>query len=428
MTWYILIPAVMFLLMFILRIPIAFGMMAAGVFYFMARGQDIGLVASNVVNNLYSSYVIIAVPLFVFTAQVLNKGEITDKIFTFANTLLGRYRGGLAHVTVFASMIFSGMTGSAVAEASGLGKMEIETMRTHGYDAPFSAALAATASVMGPIIPPSIPLVIYAMLSGTSIGALFLGGVVPGILIGVFLMMYIVFIARKRNYPRGMRFTFRQFVVYTVKAFPALLTPAILLAGIYGGVMTPTEAGAVAGFYALILSMFVYRVLGWRSFFEILKETVQTVGYISLMVGASYVFSYIVAQEQVPNILAQWILHLTHNKYILFFAINILFLILGMFLDTSVITVAFIPIVLPLVEHLHIDLVQFGVVIVLNMMIGLVHPPMGSLLFIVSSVSNTPLGKVVKESLPMLVILLALLFLITFVPELVLWLPNSMQH
>jgi len=413
-----------FTLIFIIRIPIALGMITTSIFYMLVKGLDIGLVANQVLSNLFSKYILMAVPLFIFTAKIMNTGKVTEMVFNFANALVGRLKGGMGHVNVVASIIFSGMTGSAVADASGLGIMEIQAMRDHGYDDGFSCAITAASATIGPIFPPSIPMVFYAMLSGASIGSLFLGGMIPGLLIGLALMGYIAIIANKRNYPRGKVYTIREFIIYTIKAFPALLTPVILLGGIYTGVMTPTEAGAVAAFYAIIISIFVYRAMGLKQLIDVIVDTVKTTGTLTLIVGAAFTFSYIVAFEHIPQYIAQFLLGITTNKYLLLLIINILFIILGMFIDTSVITVVFIPMVLPLVKSLGIDLVHFGVVIVLNMMIGLSTPPMGMLLFIVSGISDTPLKIIIKEVLPMLLVLIAVLLLITYVPEIVLFIPH----
>jgi tripartite ATP-independent transporter DctM subunit len=412
-------------LTFILKLPIPFGMLAGATFYFLLGGHDIGLVAEQVLSNLYAKYIILAVPLFIFTAKVMNAGKITDRVFDFANALVGNLRGGIGHVNVVASIIFSGMTGSAVADASGLGIMEIEAMRKQGYDDGFSCAITSSSATIGPIFPPSIPMVFYAMLSGASIGSLFLGGIVPGLLIGLALMIYIAVVAKRRKYPRGGKYTLRQFTVYTLKAFPALLTPVILLGGIYSGVTTATEAGAVAAFYGLLVSFFVYRALGLKELFHVLVDTVKTTGTLAIIVGAAFTFSYIVASEHIPEMIAGLLLGITTNKYLLLLIINILFLILGMFIDTSTITLVFIPMVLPLVEQVGIDLVHFGVLIVLNNMIGLSTPPFGMLLFIVSGVSGTPLPAIIKEALPMVMVLLAVLLLITYVPEIVLFVPNT---
>lgn len=424
MPWHLIVPLIVFVLIFLVRIPIPFGLMLTGVSYFVLTGHNLSLVAQQVLSNLYSQYVIIAVPLFVFTANVLNRGEITDRIFNWVNSFIARYRGGLAHVTVIDSMVYSGMTGSSVAEAAGLGKMEIATMKKFGYDGGFSCAIAAAASTMGTIIPPSIPMIIYALLSGASIGALFIGGIIPGVLFALALMAYIVIISYRRKYPRGQHFTVREFLVYTLKAFPALLTPVILLGGIYSGVMTATESGAVAGFYALILALLVYRVVGAKALWELMVDTVRMTGMLALLVGGAFVFSYVIAIEQVPTLVAHALLAVTHNKDLMLLFINVIFLVLGMILDTSIITVIFIPIVVPLIQALHISLVHFGVMIVLNMMIGLSTPPYGPLLFITSAVSETHLGDVIKEIWPMLGAMIVVLIVVTYIPQTVTWLPS----
>ncbi len=419
-----------FILTFILRLPIALGMLMSSIFYcLLAPGPATGLqmAASQFLSSLDVKFILIAVPLFVFAAKVMNSGAVTEKIFRFANSLVGRWRGGMGHVNVVASIIFSGMTGSAVADASGLGIMEIEAMREQGYDDSFSCAITAASATIGPIFPPSIPMIFYAMLSGASIGELFIGGMIPGILIGLALMAYIAFIANKRDYPRGEKYTPKQFIRSTVIAFPALMTPVILLGGIYTGVVTPTEAGALAGIYALLISVLVYRSLGLKQLLEVIVETAKTTGILTVIVGAAFSFSYIVAIEHIPSIFSGLLLGVTSNKYVLLLVINILFIILGMFIDTMAITLVFIPMVLPLVKLLGIDLVHFGVVIVLNMMIGLSTPPFGMLLFIVSGISGTPLKSVIKEIFPMLLVLIGVLFLITYVPWFVLYLPGTMR-
>jgi tripartite ATP-independent transporter DctM subunit len=399
-------------------------MLTASLFYLLIKGMDIGLAADQILSNLYSSYVLIAVPLFVFTANVMNTGKITDYVFNFAHSVVGRMRGALGHVNVLASLIFSGMTGSAVADASGLGLIEIKAMREKGYDDGFSCAITAASSVIGPIFPPSIPMVLYAMLSGASVGKLFMGGMVPGILIAAILMIYIVFIAKKRNFSKGERITFKTFAVDTFKAIPALLTPIILLGGIYTGVMTPTEAGAVAALYSLLLSFFVYRAMGLKDLLTVLRDTVKMIGILLIMVGASYCFSFIVTLEHIPDMVARLTLGITTNKYVLLFIINVVFLILGMLMDTSAIILVFIPMVLPMVNQLGIDLVHFGVIIVLNMMIGLLTPPFGMLLFITSGISGTPLKTVIKNTLPMLGVMLVVLAFVTYIPEIILFFPE----
>ena len=428
MNWPLLVFFACFILTFVLRIPIALGMIMSSIFYFaLAPGPatGIGMAANQFLSNMNVKFILLAVPLFVFAAKVMNTGKVTEMIFKFADTLVGRWRGGMGHVNVVASLIFSGMTGSAVADASGLGIMEIEAMRQHGYDDAFSCGVTAASATIGPIFPPSIPMVFYAMLSGASIGALFMGGMVPGVLMAIALMTYIGLIATKRKYPKGERFPFKIFVRNTFIAFPALLTPVILLGGIYTGIVTPTEAGALAGTWALLIAFFVYRVLGLKQLLSIIFETAKTTGTLAIIVGAAYTFSYIVAIEHIPDVFAGFLLNITENKYVLLLIINILFIILGMFIDTMAITLVFIPMVLPLVQALGIDLVHFGVLIVLNMMIGLSTPPFGVLLFIVAGISGTPLKDVIRECLPMTLVLIGVLFLITYVPEVVLFVPRT---
>ena len=425
MSFPMMVFIVFFALIFILRIPIAFGLIINVIIYVLLTGRDLGLVMEAVAANLYSKYIIIAVPLFIFTANVMNTGKVTDLIFGFANGLVGRWRGGMGHVNVVASLIFSGMTGSAVADASGLGLMEIEAMRNAGYDDGFSCAITAASATIGPIFPPSIPMVFYALLSGTSIGALFLGGMIPGVLLALLLMGYIALIAGRRGYPRGQQVAIKEFIRTTLRSTPALITPVILLGGIYTGVMTPTEAGAVAGLYALIVSALVYRALGWKALWNVIKQTVRRTGAVSIIVGAAYASAFVVATENVPDMIAAGLLGLTENKYVLLLLINALFLVLGMFIDTSTIIVVFVPMVLPLVKFLGIDLVHFGVIIVLNMMIGLSTPPFGVLLFIVSGISDTPLNKVIKEIVPMIAVMIGLLFLLTYVPDIIMFIPNT---
>jgi len=416
-----------FILTFILRIPIALGMLMSSIYYFaFAAGPATGIqmAATQFLTQLNVKFILIAVPLFVFTAKVMNTGAITEMVFRFANILVGKWKGGMGHVNVVASIIFSGMTGSAVADASGLGIMEIEAMRKQNYDDGFSCAITAASATIGPIFPPSIPMVFYAMFSGASIGNLFLGGMVPGILIGIALMIYIAYIAKKRNYPKGKIYPFKEFIKIIINAFPALLTPVILLGGIYSGIVTPTEAGALAAFYSIIISFFIYRTMGLKQLLSVVVDTVKTTGTLSLIVGAAFVFSYIVAIEHIPDMLSSIFLGFTNNKYILLLIINIVFLILGMFIDTSCITVVFVPMVLPLVNAAGIDLVHFGVLIVLNMMIGLSTPPFGMLLFIVSGISGTPLKTVIKEIFPMILVLIIVLLMVTYIPNIVLFLPR----
>lgn len=429
MNWTIIILFIILALCFIIRMPISFSMLAASITYFLLNSPNkLGQVFAVITGNMFSGYTMLAAPLFIFMANVLNESEVTDKMFSFCNGLLGRLKGGTAQVNVFISLIFSGMTGSAIADASGIGLMEIEQMKKEGYDAEFSCAITAASATIGPIFPPSIPMVIYAMLSGASIGKLFMGGMVPGVLLAILLMIYVAFISHKRNYPAGVQMTLRQFGKATLQALPALFTVLILLGGIYLGVCTPTEAGAVASAYALIIAFFVYRTLGLKKLANIIKKSAANTATLGLLCGTSMLFSYIIALEQVPADVAKVVIGITDNKYLFLFVVNIVFLLLGCILDVSTIQLVFVPMVLPLVNAFNIDLVHFGVVICINMMIGLSTPPFGMLLFIVAGLGKTKIGGVIKEILPMVLIMIGLLFLCTYVPEVVMFIPNRLSN
>ncbi|MBR5559347.1 MAG: TRAP transporter large permease [Oscillospiraceae bacterium] len=419
-----IIPLLIIFGSLLIRVPVAYGMIASALTYFLMTPGDPGQVVHLMGNGIFNNYVYLAVPLFMFTANVMNSGEITDRIFKFANGLVGRFRGGTGYVNVLASLIFSGMTGSAVADAAGLGIMEIDQMRREGYDDGFASALTASTAVIGPIFPPSVPMVIYAMVSGASIGALFMGGMIPAFIIAGILALYVGIMSKKRNYPRGAQVTRKEFIKDSFYAIPALLTPVILLVGIYTGVMTPTEAGAVAAAYSLIISILIYRSLGWKTLWNIIKETGKSVGQVGLVVCAAYGFSYVVANEKIAVLAADFVLGLTDNKYVFLLIVNVAFLIMGMFLDTSTMQLIFLPLLLPIVTTLGIDLVHFGVVCTLNMMIGLMTPPYGMLLFVTAGVSKTPMKEIIKEIMPMIGLEIAVLILITYVPSVITFIPS----
>jgi tripartite ATP-independent transporter DctM subunit len=420
-----------FTIVFLIRMPIGLGMLVASIVYFILSplpGATIDMAATKFLTEMSGSFIMIAVPLYIFMAEIMNSGKVTTIIFNFASALVGKHRGAMAQVNIVNSVIFSGMTGSAIADASGPGNIEMKAMIEEGFDRPFTAAVTAASATEGPIIPPSIPMIIYAMISGTSVGALFMGGVAPGIILGIVMMVYTGFVSMKRNYPVGKSFSPREFLRQGFHAFPALLTVVILLAAIYTGFVTPTEAGALAAAWALFISVAFYRAFGPKQFLEVLKNTVKQIGVLAFLVGAAYSFSYIVAMEKIPQIVASAMLGITDNKWVMLLIVNIVFLILGCFMDTSSIQLVFVPIVLPVMKALGIDLVHFGVVITLNMMIGLSTPPFGMLLFIVSGLSGAKLKDVIREMIPFIILFLGVLFLITYVPDIVLWLPKQMGY
>jgi tripartite ATP-independent transporter DctM subunit len=427
MTLHILIPFLFLFIAFLIRMPIGLGMIAGSIAYCFSKGLSIGSLVNTIGYGLTNGYILIAIPLFVFTANIMNSSTITDKIFDFARSLIGRRHGATGYVNIVASLIFAGMTGSAVADASGLGTLEIAQMKKEGYDVPFSCAITASTAVVGPIFPPSIPFVLYAMLSGASVGKLFLGGMVPAIIICIVMGVYVYFISRKRGYPVGEHFTFKAFITNTIQAVPALLTPVILLLGIYTGIMTPTEAGAVAAAYSLLIAFLVYRTLSPRSLWKILLDTIRTTGTIFLVVAGAFGFSFIILREQVAVSLLPVLTGLVHSPAMFLLMVNILFLILGALVDVNVSMLVFIPIVMPLVRHFGIDVVHFGVVICLNMMIGLLTPPFGMLLFVTAGIGKVSMKDLIREVMPLIGVLLVALAIITYIPGTVMFLTGFMK-
>ena len=417
------------LLGLLLRMPIGFAMLASGIAYLAATKQDIGLAAEQICNGLYNSYVLLAVPLFVFAANIMNAGTVSERIFDFCRIVVGRMRGGLAQVDILVSVIFSGMSGSAIADAAGPGLVTIRQMlKKPEYTRGFAGAVVVASATLGPIIPPSIPMVIYAMVSGASLGALFLGGVVPGFLMAGLMMLVVHIMATKRNMPREAPVPLKEWPTILFRGALPLSMPIVLLGGIYSGAFTPTEAAAVAALHALILAGVVYRALSWRSFWGVVMESTRGSAVITMILAGSFILNYAFTAEGVPQAMAQWVesMHLSRTQFLLL--VNLLFLVLGCFLDVSVLLLVFVPMLLPAAKLLGIDLVHFGVLVVLNMMIGLIHPPFGMLLFVTKALTGIPIGEMMREGWPFLLMLLGLLLCITFFPQIVLWLPQTMGY
>ncbi len=425
MNTLIFLPLALLFLCFAVRIPIGLGMLLSCGVYFLASGMDLGIISDTIMSQLYASSVMIAIPLFVFTANIMSSGKVTEYMFTFVKALLGKRKGALAHLNIIISLIFSGMTGSAAADAAGLGLIEIEEMRRDGYDMPFSAAITAATATVGPIFPPSIPMVIYAMLAQVSVGKLFLGGMVPAVMICLFLGFYVAHLSRKRNYPGGVEFTRREFWGYTLRALPALFTPMILLGGIYTGIVTATEAGALAALYTILISIFAYRVLTLKGFLQVIRDTTLQTGKIFSVVIGAYVLSYTATSSGLGKVVSAWFLGLTDNKYLFLLILNGMFLLLGMLFDTNVLEFVFLPLVIPVAAALGIDLIHLGVVLVVNMMIGSITPPFGMLVFISSGIAKEKVQRVFKEAIPMFGLMILVLLLITYIPALITFLPNT---
>ncbi len=413
----------------LLGLPIGLAMITGSIVYLGLSGQDMSIAAEQVLNGLNGSYILLAVPLFIFSAGLMNAGTMTDRLLRFCNLLVGRFRGGLGHVNVVQSVIFAGMSGSAIADAAGSGKMIIDMMRRGGaYPASYAAAITAATAVIGPIIPPSIPMVLYALISDSSIGFLFLGGVVPGLLMGLVLMGINTWMAHRNDYPVAERVPLREIPRLTWDALPALLMPVILLGGIYGGVMTPTEAAAVAAAYAFLIAAVFYRSISLRETYETVLSSARSTAAIGMLIAGALAFNYVVTSENVPNtvrhLLAEW--ELSRLQFLL--VVNLILLVLGCLLEGSTILLVVVPVLIPTAQALGVDMVHFGVVVVVNIMIGLITPPYGLLLFIVAKLSDAPFSAVVRDTMPFILAMLGALLLITYVPELVLWLPRLLGY
>jgi C4-dicarboxylate transporter, DctM subunit len=409
----------------VLGLPIGLSMIAASVLYLSVSGLDLGTAAEQILNGLYNSYVLLAVPLFILAADLMNTGSLTDRLLKFCLVLVGRFRGGLGHVNVVSNVIFAGMSGSAIADAVGIGRVIIGMMtRENRYPVSYAAAITASAAIIGPIIPPSIPMVVYALVADTSIGYLFLGGVVPGLMLGVAFMIMNTVIARRRHYPVEPAVPLREIPKVAINAFPALLLPIILLFGIYGGVMTPTEGAAAAAAYALLAAALIYRALTWRQLYDVLLSSARSTTSVGMLIAGALVFNYVVTVENVPASVAHFMsgFQLSAAAYLLL--VNAMLLVLGCLLEGTTILLVIVPIMIPTAKLLHIDLVHFGVVVVINVMIGLLTPPFGLLLFIVANMTKQPLAVIVRESAPFIAAAIVVLAIVTFVPDTILWLPK----
>ena len=410
-------------------LPIGHSMIAGSILYLWLAGLDMGTAAEQLLNGMYTSYLLLAIPLFILAAEFMNSGSIMDRLLRFCNALVGRYRGGLAQVNVVQSIIFAGMSGSALADAASSGKLMQTLMTKDGkYTPSFAAALTAASAVIGPIIPPSIPLVLYALVSDTSIGYLFLGGVIPGLLIGAVQMGLIAATARRRNFPVERAVALRELPRITWEALPALLMPVILLGLLYSGVTTPTEAAAAAAAYALLVSALLYRSVGLRDVYASLLTSARVTISIGMLIAGALVFNYVITAENIPKTLAAMLKAYELSPFAFLFIANLILLVLGCFLEGTTILLVIVPVLLPTARALGIDPVHFGVVAVVNIMIGLITPPYGLLLFMMTQITGVPLKDLVREVMPFLAVMIGALAVITFVPDFVLLLPRLMGY
>ncbi len=412
-----------------LGLPIGHAMIAASILYLWLAGLDMGTAAEQLLNGMYSNYIILAVPLFILAAELMNIGSMTERLLHFCNAVVGRFRGGLAQVNVLQSIIFAGMSGSAIADAAGSGKMMQTMMTADGkYRASYAAALTAATAVIGPIIPPSIPLILYALVSNASIGFLFLGGVIPGLLMAFAQMAIVARDARRQNFPVEKSTPWRELPLITWRALPTLMLPVVLLGGIRSGVTTPTEAAAVAAAYALLIAGVLYRSVRLRDLYASILASARTSASIGMLIAGALVFNYVVTVENIPEsikvLLTAWEL----SPVTFLILVNVLLLLLGCLLEGTTILLVVVPVLVPAAKALGIDMVHFGVMVVVNIMLGLITPPYGLLLFIMTRIANVPVKDIVRDVMPFLFAMVVCLGLITFVPEIVLWLPRLLGY
>ncbi|TDP59706.1 TRAP transporter large permease [Roseateles toxinivorans] len=413
----------------LLGVPVGHAMIGGSVLYLYLKGMDMGTAAEQLLNGTYSSFLLLAIPLFILAASIMSTGSILDRLLRFCNAIVGRFPGGLAQVNVLQSIVFATMSGSALADAAGSGKLMQAMMTKDGkYTPGFAAALSAVSSVIGPILPPSIPLVLYALVSGTSIGYLFIAGVLPGLLLGAVQMGLIYVLARRRGFPVEPKTPLREMPRITREAFPALMLPVILLGCMYSGVTTPTEAAGIAAAYALLISAGLYRSMGWRDLYDALLSSARMSISIGMLIAGALVFNYVITSENIPATLSKSMQGLDLSPLGFLLLVNLILLVLGMFLEGSTIILVMLPVLLPTATALGIDPVHFGVMAVLNIMIGLVTPPYGLLLFMMMRIADVSLTVLMRDVFPFLLVMLGALALVTVWPDMVLWLPRLMGY
>jgi len=412
-----------FLLLVVLGFPIVFSLAITSLLYLAVYGIPVITMAQKMITGI-DTYALLAVPFFILAGNLMNTGGVTRRLFRFASAMVGHIPGGLGHANVLASMIFAGMSGAAIADAGGLGTIEIKAMRDEGFDIGFSAAVTAASSTIGPIIPPSIPMVIYASIASVSVGKLFLAGAVPGVLMGLSLMIMIYFVAKKRHYPVHAAFSLREAGLSLADGFLPLLTPVIILGGILGGIFSPTEAAIVASTWALVLGMMVYREIKLRDLITIVMDTIKTTSMVVYIISAAAIFGWLLGREQVPQTVAQMLFSISKDPNVILLIIIVFLLIIGCVMETTAALILLTPILVPPVIQLGIDPVHFGLIMVLDLMIGLLTPPVGVVLYITSSIAKIPFEEMARVTAPYLIPLVIVLLISAFVPAVPMTLPN----
>ncbi|MBT2661758.1 TRAP transporter large permease [Bacillus sp. ISL-45] len=415
-----------FILLIFLGVPVAFSLGLSSLFYLIVADIPLTIIPQKMFAGL-NSFVLLCIPGFILAGNLMNAGGITDRIIKFANNLFGHIRGGLGLANVGSSMGFAGISGTALADTASIGAILIPAMKKEGYGAGFSAAVTASSSTVGPIIPPSLPMIIVGTLASVSIGDLFLAGALPGLMLGIGLMIPTYIISVKRNYPKGERKSLKVIFQSFMGSFWALFMTIIILWGILGGYFTPTEASIIAVLYALVIGIFVYKELPIKKIPGIMLSSMTTTASIMLLVGFANLFGWIMVSEQIPQMVADVILGISENPIVVILLINLLLLFVGTFMETIAALVILFPVLMPVAAQVGMDPVQFGVMMVLNLVIGLVTPPVGVCLFVASQIGKVPIGKAARELVPFIGVSLAILMLVAFVPQVSLYLPSLFE-
>jgi tripartite ATP-independent transporter DctM subunit len=418
-----LVILVLFVILLCLGVPIGWALLAPGLSAFVFYPElPIQLLGARLMNSFLSTS-LLAIPMFIFAAQILGDIKVTDAIFGFVNKCVGHIRGGLAHVNVIASIIFAGMSGSATADAASLGKVEIKAMEDQGYPTPFAAAVTAASATIGPIVPPSIPVIVFGSIAGVSIGKLLIGGFLPGLIMSFLMMIGIYLIARQRRYTKTKFDGFKEIGKSFWKALPGLMAPAILIGGMLFGVFTPTEAAAVSAVYAIVVG-FILKTLTLKGLWHALKQAALDTAIIMVMFIGASLLGLLITRLHIADAVVDFMAQCTHSQGVLLLLVNIFLLAAGCLLDPTVCIILFTPILFPLIKSFGIDEVHFGIIMILNLMIGMLTPPMGQLLFVTCKVANLSLKEILKEVWPFIILLLVALMIITIVPQTVTWLPS----
>lgn len=416
-----------FLALFILGFPVVYAILLPAILYVLVEGFPLGLLGQRITYAL-DSFPLVAVPIFIFVGNLMNLSGVTERIFRFADTLVGRVPGGLAQVNIFSSLIFSGMSGAALADVGGLGRIEIEAMRKRGFDLPFSAAVTASSAVVGPIFPPSIPLIVYGSVTSVSIIQLLIAGIVPALICVALLMLTAAVLALRSDMPRAKRWPrLSELWGALLPALPALLAPVLMIAGMMLGLFTPTEAAAVTAGYVMLISGFIYRELSWAHLWSALQATLRSTSAILIIVAAASLFGWILAVEQIPQTFAAFILQISRDPLILLLIANLIFFVVGMFLDSTTATLLVVPVIAPPMVMAGVDPVHLGIVAIFNLMIGLLTPPMGLSLYLIASIAKISLRQLLVALLPFYIPLFSTLAIITLASDLVLWLPSMLR-